>query len=578
MKRHSIHDLSISQSILAATLIIVVGVLLFTSIVYYTSFSRRTDALVESQSREINKQIVLNYKSYISSVLETANYILSGSINLDARDSIDSLQRLYSSSMEIKKDVASIFLFDSQGNLVLGSFPIPNAWANFSGENWFINARNERTIFHFSPPHDMGIFSTEGEEVISVSRLIEYSDGGVRKEGVLLIELNFNTLAELAAQTNLGKGGHILIIDDNDSLLYSFGGDSFKAMEESYRLSVENLMGGFKALIDSREMYININTLAQTRWRIVTVYNINAIAEAKDRMILIIFMMFLVSFFVTAVIAYWISYRITRPLYQLEKTMERIEKGDFHSKVEVSGQKEIVLLAGSFNSMIDEIRTLMIKVVDEQREKRKTELKALQNQINPHFLYNTLDSIVWLAENQRSQDVINTVVALARFFRISISKGKNFISVRSEIEHIKNYLTIQSIRYVDKFTYSFEVDEDILEKKVMKLILQPIVENAIYHGVGEEDGYISISGRQEGNFLYFSVTNSGYGLTDERIEEIHRVLEGGEGDTGVGLKNVYLRLKIYYGDKADILFSSELDEWTRVTIKIPLATSGGSGS
>ena len=578
MKKNTFHDLSISQSILAVTLIIVVGVLLFTSLVYYTTFSRRTDALVESQSREINKQIVLNYKSYISSVLETANYLLSASINMDTRDSYDLLQGLYAFSMEIKKDVASIFLFDSRGDQVLGSFLVETEKANFSQENWFVSARNERTIFHFSAPHEQGFAATEGEEVISVSRLIEYAEGGSRKEGVLLIELNFNTLTELAAQTNLGEGGHILILDDNDALLYSFGGDSSAAIRESYRLAVENLMGGFKAFIDGREMYININTLAQTRWRIVTVYNINVIAEAKDRMILILFVMFFVSVLVTAVIAYWISYRITRPLYQLEKTMEKIEQGDFHSKVEVSGQKEIVLLAGSFNSMIDEIRTLMEKVVDEQREKRKTELKALQNQINPHFLYNTLDSIVWLAENKRTQDVINTVVALARFFRISISKGKNFIPVRSEIEHIKNYLTIQSIRYVDKFTYRFDVDEQILDHKVMKLILQPIVENAIYHGVGEEEGRITIVGRQDRSFIYFDVTNTGYGITDERIDEIKRVLEGGEGDTGVGLKNVYLRLKIYYGDKADILFSSELDEWTRVTIKIPLGESGGSRS
>ena len=184
-------------------------------------------------------------------------------------------------------------------------------------------------------------------------------------------------------------------------------------------------------------MYFNINTLAQTRWRIVTAYNIDEIAQAKTRILYMLFIIFLGSFFLTAVVASLLSYRISRPLNQLEKSMLRIENGDFHTKVEVTGQKELVLVGASFNSMMDEIRLLMDKVVTEQREKRKTELKALQNQINPHFLYNTLDSIVWLAENERSDDVITTVVALARFFRISISKGKNFIPVRDEINHIK---------------------------------------------------------------------------------------------------------------------------------------------
>ncbi len=575
MRRKSFHDLSIAQSILTATLLIVVAVLLFTSLIYYTTFSRRTDALVESQSREINKQIVLNYKSYITSVIETANHILSASLNLDVDDSYEELRNIYSLSMDMKKDVASIFLFDEEGNIVLGSLETEAPEKNYSRENWFINARNESTIFHFSAPHDQELIAYTGEQVISVSRLIEYTRGDRVLEGVLLIELNFNSLSELAAQTNLGEGGHILILNDKDALIYYFGEDDLEALTESYHLSVENLMGGFKALIHGREMYININTLAQTRWRIVTVYNINAIAQAKDRMILILFLVFVASFFITAVIAYLISHRISRPLHQLEKTMQRIEQGDFHSKVEVSGQKEIVMLAGSFNSMIDEIRSLMEKVVDEQREKRKTELKALQNQINPHFLYNTLDSIVWLAENQRTSDVITTVVALARFFRISISRGNNFIPVRDEIEHIRNYLTIQSIRYVNRFSYSFDVDESILDEKVMKLILQPLVENAIYHGVGEEEGEITIVGYRTEGFLCFDVTNTGYGITQERIQEIQRVLKGGEGDTGVGLKNVYLRLKIYYGDKADILFSSELDEWTRVSIRIPLKKGGG---
>ncbi len=576
MKRGVLHDLSIGQSILAATLSIVMIVLLLTSLIYYTAFSRRTDALVESQSREINKQIVLNYRSYISSVIETANYVQSASLNLDVVNSYKELQDIYSFSTDIKKDVVSIFLFDSKGEKILGNDMISRGNFSISNEHWFLNALSETTIFHFSAPHTDSVYENGGEQVISVSRHVTFSRNGSKQDGVLLIELNFNSISDLASKTNLGEGGHILILNDNDSLIYYFSEDGDSYIAGSYELAIDKMMGGYKALINGKEMYFNINTLAQTRWRIVTAYNIDEIAQAKTRILYMLFIIFLGSFFLTAVVASLLSYRISRPLNQLEKSMLRIENGDFHTKVAVTGQKELVLVGASFNSMMDEIRLLMDKVVTEQREKRKTELKALQNQINPHFLYNTLDSIVWLAENERSEDVITTVVALARFFRISISKGKNFIPVRDEIDHIKNYLTIQKIRYVDKFEYQFKVDENIRDLLVMKLILQPLVENAIYHGVGDEKGIISISGYRTSDFLIFEVMNSGYGITDEGIQEIYRVLEGGIGDTGVGLKNVYQRLKIYYGDSADIRISSELDEWTKVTILIPLIPVKGS--
>jgi len=571
VKKLSVHNFSISQSILAATLIIVMIVLLFTSVIYYATFSRSTESLIESQSREINKQIVLNYESYINSVIETANYVQFLSLNLDVRDSLEELQDIYLFNADIKKDVVSIFLFDGGGKKILGNDQNRSLTYSISDEPWFVNARKEPSIFHFSAPHKRGILSGSDELVISVSRTVEYTDGGEKKEGIILIELNFKAITDLADKTNLGLGGHILILDDDDSLIYtSVNPGTATRPGDSLSLAVEYYFGGFKATINSQEMYININTLAHTRWRIVTVNNVNDIAAAQNGMILFLFVIFLASFLLTTVVALMISRRISRPLNQLEKWMMKIENGEFDTKVTVSGQKEIVLVAKSFNNMIDEIRSLMDKLVSEQKEKRKSELVALQNQINPHFLYNTLDSIVWLAENQRSDDVITTVVALARFFRISISRGQTYIPVKDEISHIRNYLTIQKIRYVDKFEYEFEIDREIYEFKVMKLTLQPIVENAINYGIGDETGLITIRGYREDGFLIFEVENTGYGITEERIQEIYKILRGTHSRNSVGMRNVYLRLKLYYGDEADIVISSELDEMTNVKLMIPL--------
>lgn len=533
------------------------------SLVYYAVFSKRTTTLIESQSREINKQIVLNYESYINSVIETANYIEFHSLDLDIAESYPNIQEQLLFSSSIKGDVVSIDLYDSTGLKILGDEETTNYRSNILRQNWFVEAIREGDITHFSAPHS-------SNNVILLSRAVSYLYNGIKKPGVLLIELNFDTITDLASKTNLGPGGHILIIDDQDSLLYHSSRDYMTAFPESMNIAIKNYFGSVKTKIATTEFYININTLIHTRWRIVTINNVNDIALARKEMVLLLSIIFLVTLILTTLISYYISKRISSPLNKLKDSMLKLESGDFHTKVEVKGQKEVVRLSIAFNSMIDEIRTLMNRVVSEQRETRKNELRALQNQINPHFLYNTLDSIVWLAENQRTEDVITTVVALARFFRISISKGAAAIPVRDEISHIENYLTIQKIRYVDKFTYTLDITDNVKDLIVMKLILQPIVENAIYHGVGDDMGLIEIKAYRDNDFLYFEVKNSGYGLTEERIEEIYKTLHKTAEKTSVGMRNVYQRIKLFYGEQADVEISSELDEYTCIKIIIPL--------
>jgi two-component system sensor histidine kinase YesM len=323
------------------------------------------------------------------------------------------------------------------------------------------------------------------------------------------------------------------------------------------------------------EMYIHVNTLSLTRWRIVTVSNIDGIRIAQQQIIRILLIIFLGSVAVAAAVSAFISMRISRPVNQLKQMMEMVEEGDFHSNITVTGQREIVVLSESFNRMVEKLHTLMERLVSEQREKKKTELRALQNQINPHFLYNTLDSIVWLAEHQRTGDVITTVVALARFFRISISKGETFIPVADELSHVESYLTIQKIRYIDKFVYRMEIDKDILQLPIMKLILQPLVENAIYHGMGDESGSIIIIGKRRDGMLIFKVTNSGYGITEEKIKEMNNIMREDHSRNGIGIRNVFRRLKLYYGPEADVLISSVPDESTTVTVLIPENNEGG---
>lgn len=543
-------------------------VLFITTLIYYSIFSQQTDQLVESQSKEINKQIVFNYESYINSVIETANYVQSAALNSDLLYSYDELQNLYQVNSEIKRDVVAIFLFNTKGNKLLGNEISEGRTSYIVSEPWLINAFQEETIFHFSAPHRNSVSRNENDLVISVSKSTEYLKNGIRKKGVLLIELNFNAITDLAQKTNLGDGGHILILNDNDSLIYSSAGN--KDILESKAIAISRFFGGFKAELNGREMYFNINTLSQTRWRIVSIIDVDDIAQAKNRMLLILLIIFIAAFIMTTLAAVLLSLRISRPLKILRQHMRQVEMGELDKKLEITGQKELVLVAHYMNNMMARIKALMDEVVSEQRAKRKNELAALQNQINPHFLYNTLDSIVWLAENERSEDVITTVIALARFFRISISRGANFIPVKDEISHIRNYLTIQKIRYLDKFEYEFEIDKSIYSYKVMKLILQPLVENALYHGIGDEQELITIRGYQRDKMMIFEVENTGYGIDKEKINEILKKVRSANTQSSVGIRNVYQRLTLYYGDKADLEIHSQLDEMTLVRLLIPL--------
>lgn len=543
--------------------------LIVSSAFYSTTFSRSTHDLIESQAREINKQIILNYENYIMGVIDTANYLQHNLLERDVLNDQEIIKQVLSYSIDINRDVVSITLYDQEG------FELIGAGSHSSDQDmfWAMRSLNDDSIFHFSPPHTQENLPHNNDLVISIARTATYLKEGQEAKGILLINLNFNSIEELSAQTNLGEGGHLLILGERNSLIYSTLPVNSPDYKKSYELARDHYFGGSRVSIRSREMYLNTNTLIHTRWRIITISNINDLALAKDRNLKLLVVLFFVSLLASLGAGAYISQRISRPLYQLEKAMFRIEEGDFFTPVELSGQKEVVHLASAFNKMLQRIRTLMDEVVSEQRGKRKNELAALQNQINPHFLYNTLDSIVWLAENNRNKDVVTTVVALARFFRISISRGENYIPVKDEIAHVENYLTIQQIRYVDKFEYRLEISQQVYDHRVMKLILQPLVENAIYHGGGEGDdekGIITIRSYLEGDKLCFEVENTGYGITDERIRQISQAIRNPHATQGVGLRNVFQRLKLYYGEGADLVISSELDEMTRVSLYIPL--------
>jgi len=278
-----------------------------------------------------------------------------------------------------------------------------------------------------------------------------------------------------------------------------------------------------------------------------------------------------------SVVAAWgLSKSIYTPIKKLHDVTTTITKNDLQALMTSDNVDEITELGLSFNIMIGKIKVLLDSKIKEQENLKKAELRALQAQINPHFLYNTLDTIIWMAESNKTDQVVEIVSALSSFFRISLSKGRDWITIGEEVERIRSYLKIQKMRYRDILDYKIEVDEDVSENTILKLILQPLVENAIYHGIKNkrQGGTINVRARQKNHDeVQLEVEDDGIGFTPEKLAQLRAELEDDSGDikleSGFGIGNVNKRIRLYYGKPYGLSVQSEYTTGTCVTLVIP---------
>lgn len=565
-----LNNLSIGQSIFTVSIVLVGIILTLSTLLTNQLIFTRTDKLIETTSKEINKQVIMNYENYLSNVIDLSNSLQKYIIDLTKDGDIQSLDELFLATTNIERNIRNVALVDEKGQLVASSIG-ESINTDLEQTEWYLNALSNNDIHHFSSPHAENLILNGTQEVFTVSKSVQYIANGSSKTGVLMIDIDTSDFKNLALQTNLGEAGHIVITDQEDKIIYSSNPDCTDTICPSSDLAQDILLGGQLVNLDDLSMYVNVNTIKDTRWRIATFINVDEIIRTKTEILYQMIFIFIGTLFAVALTSSYFSRRITNPMNKLEKHIQLIEQGDFDTRVEVEGQKEVVLLADAFNTMSDRVKDLMKKVLDEQNEKRKTHFIALQNQINPHFLYNTLDSIVALSENNRNKDVEAAIIALSKFFRSSITNEMKLVELKDEIEHVRNYLLIQQIRYRNAFVFDFEIDADVLHHKVIKLSLQPLVENAILHGIQPEEAFttILIKAYHKDRMTYIEVFNEGYGIPQERIDHIHKMMRTEAQSSSMGLKNVYQRLKLYYGDEADLTIESVLDEYTKVIMKLP---------
>ena len=578
-KKKIIYNRSIRNSIfLYFTITSLVAVLLIVISIYSRLSSQLSDTVKQENISLINR-VNASMEVYLRNMMKLSDTIYYGIIknaNLSKESVNEGMTLLYNNN---KEQVLNIALVSKEGRPI-SVVPAARFRKNFDlqKEEWFKNALNKTENIHFTLPHVQKIFE-KGDNiykwVISISRAAEITKNGSTEQAVLLIDMAYQGLDEVLDEVSLGNGGYIYLMDSKGEIIWH---PKFELIA-SGRVKENNIAasaysdGSTEENFNGDNQTVVIKTVGYTGWKLVGVIKGTGISlnNLKTRLF-IVFVIFLIIFIVILINTY-ISFRVTNPIRELEKSVKKLEEGNLDADIYMGGSYEVQHLGKSVQDMQHRIKGLMQDIVTEHEEKRKSEFDSLQAQINPHFLYNTLDIIVWQIENEKQSEAVHTVTALARFFRLSLGKGRNIVTVKDEIEHVKNYLMIQHMRFKNKFDYEFEISENVLELSSLKLMLQPLVENAIYHGMEfmDGDGLITIKAWRENEELYLSVADNGLGMTEEKVG---LVLSGkgnsGNGrGSGIGVKNVNERIKLYFGEDYGLIIDSEPDEGTTIIIHLP---------
>lgn len=543
-----------------------IAFILFISTIVVTAFSlysQNVTSLVNEQITSSNREIISNYETYFSSVIGISNKIQIKIDNINVDDHKSTLISYFDDILSFKTEVIDIGIYSDEG-LQLVSDSKSSSSIYIGNENWFSLAKQNPLINVFS-----SVKYVDNQYAFTISKVVKYNNN--KNKAILKFTCDFTNILNLISNSDFGEGGHVTIYDKKYELVYT---SSETEDENEKEVAKEIVIGETDYTKNNKTYLLYAATLTDTTWRVTILTNKDVVGSVISTFVTIISACAVIISFIFFFVLMLISKNISSPIKKLQKEMLKVENLNYDVSItdKIGGSSEVRELSSSFNLMMQRIKDLTNGILKEKEEQRKSELKALQNQINPHFLYNTLDSIIFSIDKNELDKAEKMIVALSKFFRISISRGKNIISLKDEVEHVRNYLLIQKLRFGEKFQYDITLEKDLESFEVIKLILQPIVENAIAHSFDENEGIgnISINAYKNNSFVNIDIIDNGYGMTEQKVIDIYASFKDDSVHNGVGLKNVYQRLKIYYGETADIIIKSVLDEGTIIQLIIPL--------
>ncbi len=540
---------------------LVLGVVLVTMALFMSIYQKSMVQSVQTSSRQAVEQVSNTVGEYVGDM----NEVMALVEQIRKTDETD--RDIFAEAfLKTRPDVMAVTTYDGDGQMrecwAMGHRLRENITRNLSFD-WY--DRQAESPDFLSSPHVESIFEGWYPWVVTMAGPVEI-DG---EKGWVALDLSFESISAYINDVGIGQHGYCFLMDRDGGIIYHPQQQLiYSQLKEEDTTELVNRQDG--TFSHDNKIYA-IRSVEGCRWRVVGVSFVEELitenVKKMGRALWIIGLVILVTAVISSAV---LSRAIARPLRGLSGAMHQFEsQADTFSYVPVGGAREVRELSNSFGHMVGKIQDLMETVRQEEVNLRKTELRALQAQINPHFLYNTLDSIAWMCERGKNADAVQMVNALARLFRISISRGHELIPIRAEMQHAESYLQIQKHRYQNQFTYRFDVDDSCLECLCNKITLQPIIENAIYHGINGlvDEGEIVIVIRPDGKDIVMTVSDNGVGMEREQIAAIMQ--KERSDHAGIGIKNVNDRLKIYFGDDYGITIDSEPDEGTTVTIRMP---------
>lgn len=570
---------------LSFSIVSIVCIALFSMLLYTLFDNKMKDIIVEDTEQLIN-QTSINLESYLRNmrlVSDTVYYTVIKESDLSKETPDEDLYLLYESN---KDKLVNIACFYNDGRLV-SAVPsaIAKSNADIPSQTWFSDALGEMENLHFSLPHVQNLFintdSYRYNWVVSLSRAVELNKNGRTTLGVLVIDMKYSGIEQIFDRVNEDKtNGYIYLTDEDGKIIYHPRQNLINSdlLHENNVVNASYKDGSHVETFQGEKHIVSVRTVSYTGWKIISVqpYTSGSMTLRQTRY-------FAVAIMITGVLTMLLLSRlvaryITLPIHRLTDSVRVEADGTLNPDIYIGGNRDIEYLGTTLKNVVEELRAATDAIVREQEEKRKSELDALQSQINPHFLYNTLDSIVWMIEGEKYDDAVFMVTSLASLFRISLSKGKTMIKIEDELKHAQNYMNIQNVRYKDKFKVSFDIDERILDGCIVKLVLQPILENSIYYGMEamDGDGEIEVKGYLENNDIFISVKDNGLGMTEDVVKNVlldnNHVPKHG---SGVGLINVHNRIKLRFGAEYGLIIESVPDFGTTVTVHIPYQPYGG---
>lgn len=531
-----------------------------------------TEMTVESTIDRLNSSLL-----DLRQISDAANYNIVQEYDISSQEFTRQFSMLYETNVD---KIQSLALYGYDGMLI-ESEPVATVKDNVkvAEQKWYQDARSEIENIHFSTPHVQNLFDDgtfRYHRVVSLSRSVDINDGSTSGSGVLLVDMKYSVLEDMLERINETSSGiyYYLCSRDGEIIYHPRWTEINRGLfKEKNNKAASYEDGIYEMKTDGQKENIVVGSVAYTGWKLIGVVpeSVQETSINKFRYYIITTILILVMMLLQ--VNRFISRKISRPIRELDESVKAYEAGAMPD-IYIGGSAEIRHLGYSVQKSYEQIEALMKEIIQQQTERRKSELDALQSQINPHFLYNTLESITWMIEAQRNKEAVVMISELAKLLRVSLSRGKTIISIGDELQHSRSYMNIQRVRYKERFKVEFLIDEEIKNYCIVKLVIQPLLENAIYYGVGnmdeDDDGQILIRGEKKGEDIYISIEDNGMGMPEDIRSNIltdnSKVPKHG---SGVGVINVHSRISLMFGPEYGLEVYSGLDEGTKVVIHIP---------